>query len=176
MNYFQVNTKSDFLASLKRAPVILLLCVAVALVATAPTSVHAQEWRFEPVVRVGAEYDDNARLDIRTDEEVTLEGYLANLEAIVSYSSDRTAFVFQPSVLISKYPDESLYDAENYYLRSVFSRDTRAGTFGFRATYAQEDVRRAERAISDLDDGAPRKLPMTIPVGFCCLVIALNCE
>jgi hypothetical protein len=158
MRYFRTNSGSDLLASLKRPPVKALLTAAMAFAVASPVCVHAQEWRFEPIVSVGAEYDDNARLDIRTDQEVKLEGVLAEFEAIASYSSDKTEFSIQPRVRVSRYSDEPLYDAENYYLQSRYSYISRLGQLGFRASYAHEDVRRAERAISDIDIDDPDEI------------------
>lgn len=158
MEYFRTNSGSDLLASLKRPPVKALLTAAMAFAVASPVCVHAQEWRFEPIVSVGAEYDDNARLDIRTDQEVKLEGVLADFEAIASYSSDKTEFSIQPRVRVSRYSDEPLYDAENYYLQSRYSYISRLGQFGFRASFAHEDVRRAERAISDIDIDDPGEI------------------
>ena len=34
----------------------------------------AQDWRFDPILKVGYEIDDNAALSIRTDEEVEIAG------------------------------------------------------------------------------------------------------
>lgn len=158
MKYFRMNTRSDLPGSLKRPPATVLLCVAVLFAAALPTSVYAQEWRFEPIVRVGGEYDDNARLQFRTDQEVTLQGYLADLRALMTYSSEKTSFTLQPSAVLRRYPDEPTYDSEDYYLQSRFSRDTRSGTIGFRATYALEDVRTAERAVSDPEIDNPDEI------------------
>ena len=37
-------------------------------------SVQAQDWGFDPVIKIGSEVDDNALLRIRTDEELRLAG------------------------------------------------------------------------------------------------------
>ena len=143
--------------SLPHLPVLLTLCMAIAAAAT-PTSAAAQSWRIEPVVRVGGEYDDNATLDIRTDTKVELEGFLVDLLADVTYSSATTSFFFQPRVLIRNYLGDPGFDSDDYFLRSRFSHEGQSSTIGFRASFDQQTVRTAERAIADLDIDDPEEI------------------
>jgi hypothetical protein len=116
---------------------------------------QAQEWRFEPTVRVGVESDDNARLDSRTDREVKLEGFLVDLKANISYSSAKTTFFINPSVLLRNYPDEPDYDSDDYFLDSRLTHKLQSSTIGFRARFDQQSVRTGERTISDLEIDDP---------------------
>ena len=85
----------------------------------------AQQWEFEPIVRVGGEYDDNATLSIRTDDVVELTGLLADLKGVARYSSQRTTFDVQPRVIFRRYDadenDADNFDAEDLYLRSTLA-------------------------------------------------------
>lgn len=118
---------------------------------------NAQNWDFEPIIKVGAEYDDNADLDIRTDEEVSLSGGLLDLSADIKYSSENATFLFKPTALIRKY-DESDFDSEDYFLRSEFNYTAQSSTFAFRAFFDEQAVRTAERANSDLEIEDPDDL------------------
>ena len=155
MKHARLKSTKNILVSLSRPMVLLSLLVSVVAV---PQFALAQDWRFEPVVRVGGEYDDNATLDIRTDTEVNLEGFLVDLRADVTYSSATTSFFFQPRALIRNYPDEPDFDSDDYFLRSRFSHEGQSSTIGFRASFDQQAVRTAERAISDLDIDDPEEI------------------
>ncbi|MCG8370822.1 MAG: hypothetical protein MJA32_09965 [Proteobacteria bacterium] len=134
------------------AGIVLFVCAA-------PDATRAQQWEFEPIVRVGGEYDDNATLSIRTDDEVELTGLLADLRAVARYSSATTTFDVQPRVVLREYDaDRDVaqdFDAEDVFLRSTLRHRGRSITAGFRAFYDRQKVRTAERAISDLDIDDP---------------------
>ena len=112
----------------------------------------------EPIVRVGGVYDDNATLNIRTDQEVELSGLLFDASAGILYGSDRTNFDFTPRVIVRRF-DESNFDSDDFFLSSAFEHvAARAGTFGFRTRYDTQTVRTAERATSDLDVEDPDEI------------------
>ena len=95
--------KNNKLVSLPGRPLLLVLCMAFSAVGS-PNFAQAQDWKFEPIVRVGGEYDDNARLDPRTDEQVELTGYLLDLRADIKYSSQTTSFFLQPRAFLRNSP------------------------------------------------------------------------
>jgi hypothetical protein len=119
----------------------------------------AQDWRFEPIVKVGGEFDDNATLDIRTDLEVELKGYLLDLRADVNYSSPTTSFFVQPRFLLRNYPDEPEFDSDDIFLRSNYQFQGPSSTLGFRANFDRQSVRTAERSDSDLEIEDPDEIP-----------------
>ena len=161
MEFAHIMKKKNSFFSIPVPPALLIFCMAVLAIAS-PNSAQAQEWRFEPIVRVGGEFDDNATLDIRTDEEVELSGLLLDLKADIRYSSATTSFFVQPRVLSRNYDvksdvelDESEYDSDDFFLRSQFIYTGKSNTIGFRGTFDEQEVRTAERAISDLDIDDP---------------------
>jgi hypothetical protein len=123
------------------------------------SSALAQDWRFEPIIRVGGEFDDNATLDIRTDEEVELQGYLLDLLADINYRSPKSTLFVQPRFLIRNYPDESDFDSDDIFLRSNYQYRGTANTFGFRANFDQQSVRTGERTDADLEIDDPSEIP-----------------
>jgi len=126
----------------------ITLCIAICATAF-PNLARAQNWQLGPVLRVGLETDDNATLNIRTDEEVSLSGYLLDARADVEYSSASTSFSISPRAILRKYPDEPDFDSDDIYVRSDFSHEMQSTTIGFRAFFEQQSVRTAERAVSD---------------------------
>ena len=158
--------KNNSLVPLPRLSVISALCTVILTIAWA-NSALAQQWRSEPVFKVGGEYDDNAELDPRTDEEVDETGFLLDARAGINYASPSTSFFVQPRVLIRKYNDDSVDDSNDYFLRSNFRRQGKLNTFGFLANFDHQSVRTGERSDSDLeiedpdeitDDGSGRTL------------------
>ena len=127
------------------------LGAVIVMLATAVPAV-AQDVQFEPIIRLGGEYDDNARLSTRTDEESSLSGALLDLQLGTRYATQTTQFRFQPRVLVRRY-DEGLYDSEDVFVRGQFTHNIRSSTVGFRVFYEEQQVRTAERAFSDPDVG-----------------------
>jgi hypothetical protein len=136
---------------------VVLMITAVVLAPVNPAM--AQDWRFEPAVAVGAEYDDNATLDIRTDEEVELEGYLIDLSARISYASPKSRFSFEPVWRSRTYPDEPDFDSDDTFLLSRFTYNGNANSFGFRLNFDSQSIRTAERSDSDLEVEDPDDIP-----------------
>ncbi len=137
--------------------VLLMFSIATAVVCL-PDNAGAQEWRFEPIMKVGAEIDDNASLNIRTDQEIELTGLLLDLKADIEYTSPTTSFVVQPRFLVREYSGDSQFNSDDLFLRSRFSRDGKSSSFGFGANFDQQSVRTGERAISDNDIDNPDEI------------------
>lgn len=136
----------------------LLVLGTVILVGALPGSAQAQDWRIEPIFRLGGEYDDNATLATRTDEEVELTGYLIDFRANVNYSSQRTEFFLQPRALLRNYPDDSDFDNDDYGLVSRFSRKGQSSTIGFSGRFDRQSVRTAERSNVDFEIEDPDEI------------------
>jgi hypothetical protein len=115
------------------------------------TIANSQDWGFQPVLRVGGEVDDNARLDFRTDSEIELEGLLVDASAGITFNSPRTEFDFTPRVLIRSYSDEPDFDSDDIFLTSRYKFATQNSELGFRVAFDEQQVRNAEREDADLD-------------------------
>ena len=147
------------LVPLYRLPGFVLGCI-VAVAIAVPGLAHAQEWRFEPIAKLGLVTDDNATLSIRTDDDVQLDGYLLDVLANIQYSSsDITTFFLQPRALIRNYPDNEEFESDDLFLRSQFRHRMQSNTFGFRLNFDQQDIRTAERNDSDLGIEDPDEIP-----------------
>jgi hypothetical protein len=134
------------------------LFVSFIFIVVSANSVFAQDWKIEPIVAVGGEYDDNATLNIRTDQEVALTGYLVNMRADINYNTEATSFFIQPRALLRNYPDEASFDSNDLFLRSRFRHRGQSNTFGFRVNFDNQTVRTAERTDSDLEIEDPDEI------------------
>ena len=140
------------------SPFVLLMFSIATAVVCLPNNAKAQDWRFEPIMKVGAEYDDNASLSIRTDQEVELTGFLLDLRADIKYASPTTSFVIQPRVVVRDYSDEPEFDSDDYFLRSLFKYAGQSSSFAFRTNFDRQTVRTAERAVAELDVEDPDEI------------------
>jgi hypothetical protein len=138
-------------------PIIRVLCAAMFVLASA-NSALAQDWRFEPIFAVGGEYDDNAALDPQADQEIDLLGLLLAARADVYYSSPTATFFLQPRVLSRNYNDDAVLDSDDFFLRSVFRRQTKLSTVGFRANFDHQSVRTGEIVNADLEIEDPDEI------------------
>jgi hypothetical protein len=153
-----MTIKNRILVSRPRPPVLIVVCTVISALVL-PNLVQAQNWAFEPIVRVGGEYDDNAVLDIRTDQEVEVTGFLLDLAVDIKYSSPTTEFVLQPHAVSRNYPDEPDFDSDDFFLESRFSHRGQSNTFGFRTRYEDQSIRTGERIFSDLEIEDPDEIP-----------------
>ena len=141
-----------FLKPTKNSIGTFVVCV-IAIVGSS-TPVYGQEWTFDPIVRLGAEVDDNANLSIRTDQEAEISGFTADLTARVDYLSSVTSFYVAPRVRWRRF-DESEFDSTDIFVRMNYRYRTQASTFALRVFAEREAVRTAERADTDLDVDDP---------------------
>lgn len=130
----------------------MLRLFALGLVALfSPLSVaSAQDWSFEPVVKLGVESDDNADLSIFTAQEFEVTGLIAEASGKFSYNSATSNFSLTPRIRSRNY-DVSELDSDDVFLVGDFRQRFQSNTFGIRANYEEESVRTAERDDSDLD-------------------------
>jgi hypothetical protein len=140
-----------------RSKTIIQIAVAAALILV--SSVSTAQWRFEPIVKVGGEYDDNATLDDRTDQEISLSGYLLEGVLDITYSSPLTTFSLTPRAMSRNYSDNPEFESTDLFLASRYTRQMRNGAFGLRFNYDRQTVRTAERADTNLDTEDPDEIP-----------------
>ena len=110
------------------------------------------QWSFDPVLRAGAESDDNATLTVRTDEEINLEGILLEAIAGLAYEAPRTNFSLQPRVRSNNYSDNPEAESTDVFVASRWTHQTQSSAFGLRVNFDQQTARTAERADTDFDE------------------------
>jgi hypothetical protein len=129
------------------------ICVVVAGMSSA-----LADWRIEPGLRLGGEYDDNAILDFRTDLEQEISGYIVEGVARFAYDSQLTDFFATPRVRYRDYGDPD-FDSTDTFFNFSFDRNLRNSNVGIRGSYADELVRTAERSDADLELDDPDQVP-----------------
>lgn len=130
------------------------LVTAVCVLFTA-LSTSAQDWEILPELGVGFEIDDNARLSVRTDEEIDLRGVLYDARVELGYMSPNTNFTITPRLRWSRYSDNPEYDADDLFTDFGFAHQTQSSLFRLRGRYARENIRTAERDNADFDTDEP---------------------
>lgn len=136
-------------------PIAITLLVLLGTI----SAVEAAEWRFEPLFRMAADFNDNPFLSIRTDVEESASGYLAEAALKVSYRSETADFDITPRFRSSAYDSDAGLDSDDSFLRFRFNRNTEKTSIRFRGGYSRESTRTAELADTDLDIEDPDEIP-----------------
>lgn len=131
----------------------------------APENAAAQEWRLEPELRVGVEYDDNARLRGDATQEIEIDGYILEGSAGIAYLTQRTTFRVTPRLRSRVYDEEIDVDSDDQFLDIEWLHETLKSNFTVRGDYSRESARTAERANADIDEEEPEEIP-TDETGF----------
>ena len=150
-----MNNKNNNLIKLNPLPLAVSLLLASAMLSPAAIA----DWRIEPIVRVGGEYDDNAELDTRTDREIQLQGLLLEASANFLYETPRTRFNVFPRVLSRNYSDNPEFDSTDLFLNSRFNHQMKSSSLAFRVNFDRQTVRTAERADANLEEEDADEIP-----------------
>ena len=110
-------------------------------------TVQAADWRFDPVIRVGYEYDDNATLNAIA-APIEIEGYLIEGSVTIGSATQRTTIDITPMIRSRNY-DVDIFDSDDVFLTLNYNHEGLKSNFRIRANYADEAVRTAERADAD---------------------------
>ena len=120
---------------------------------------NAQEWRFEPEIRVGGEYDDNARLRANEAEIFEIDGYILEGSAGFAYETQRSLFRITPTLRSRVYDEEIDVDSDDQFLNLAWTHETIKSQFALRGDYSRESARTAERADADIGEEDPDEIP-----------------
>ncbi len=83
-------------------------------------TVTAAEWRLEPELRVGYEFDDNAALIDVGGAATEIDGYILEGSATIGYATERTTFDITPTLRSRNY-DEEIFDSDDQFLTFTVS-------------------------------------------------------
>jgi hypothetical protein len=118
----------------------------------------AAEWSIGPFVSVAGDYDDNAGLQSRTDEEEKISGFIGEVGADIGYRSDLYDFRAIPRLLSRRYPGDSDFDNDDQFLDYRFTRQTQNGNWGVDGKFIRDFIRTGERAYVDFEADDPEQL------------------
>ncbi|MEX2123399.1 MAG: hypothetical protein WD795_05870 [Woeseia sp.] len=130
------------------------------LVLPAFHAAEAQEWRLEPEIRVGGEYDDNARLRANEADIFEIDGYIVEGSAGIAYQTQRSLFRITPTLRSRVYDEEIDVDSDDQFLDLEWTHETLKSQFALNGNYSRESARTAERADADIDVDDPDDIPI----------------
>ena len=112
----------------------------------------AGDVKYEPYFRVGAEYNDNLRLNTNDDQAIDVGGLEAEARLRVTNQSQTGLLRIEPAVVATRYPDSEGDNFEDYYL-TLYGRTTRQrSSWELGARYWREAVLDAELSDADFDN------------------------
>jgi hypothetical protein len=129
-------------------------CAALLGFAAAGTAAAA-DWYVEPGVSGGMEYNDNASLSSRTDDESTTTGVLSQFSLKSGYQAETSSGWIRPRLRVRKYPNDDEFDSNDKFVDGVFAQRFERSRWGFRGNFSREQVRTAELAQVGLDPDLP---------------------
>ena len=109
------------------------------------------EWHLDPLLKIGWDFDDNAALSVRTDEEEEISGYIAEASVNFANDSEKGHFSIRPMVRTRSYGSNSDRDADDQFLYLNTGYDGQSNSLRLSADYSREEVRTAELADAELD-------------------------
>lgn len=129
---------------------LILVVLPIAILAAGSASA---DWNFDPILRAAWDFDDNATLSTRTDDEVELSGYMAEASLDMIYTSERSYLSLRPMVRTRNYGDdvEEDWNADDQFFEALGFFEGDKNSFRIFADASRESVRTAELADADLD-------------------------
>lgn len=149
-------TKQAALSAVRGVAVVAVFAAGLTLTSLA----GAQQWRFQPEIGLGLEYDDNARLQTDPALVQEIDGYLIDASLAIGYDTQRTSFELTPRLRSRVYDEIPDVDSDDQFLDFDFNHVTLKSEFGIRSSFNRESVRTAERADPDFDVDDPNEIPI----------------
>ena len=145
-----IRIRNFTVAAIYAVPRSFYLCLPL-LALIVPVTSNAQ-WRLDPILRAGFDYDDNATLSELTDaSKIKLEGYIAEASVDFIYNSATTTFSARPMLRSRRYQSELDRDSDDQFLRLRYRFTGQFNRFDIRGNYSREGIRTAEQGTSELD-------------------------
>jgi len=141
----------------RRLSYIMAIAILAAVSILGERTAQAAAWRFDPVIRVGYEFDDNAPPAVSPDSTDEIPGYSIEGSVTIRSATERASFDITPMIRSRNY-DEDRFDSDDGFLRLNYNHEGLKSNFRIRGNYAQESVRTAERADADPDVNDPDEI------------------
>ena len=126
-----------------------IVLAAAALMLTTQDSMA--DWTFDPVLRAAWDFDDNATLSVRTDQEEEISGLIGEASIDLRNDSENGFLSLRPMFRTRNYNSDIDRDSDDHFVNFRSSLNGVRHDFRFFADYARESVRTAELADADLD-------------------------
>jgi len=124
---------------------------SVVLVTLILPGVVFADWSFYPLLRVGADFDDNATLTSRTDDIDSISGFIGEASVGIAYQTPTNYFFIEPLVRVRRYDSDGNFDSDDQFLVFRMRHSGEFNTLSLRGGYSRESVRTAELADAALD-------------------------
>ena len=141
----------------RRLSDFMAIAILVAVSILGERTAQAADWRFDPVIRVGYEFDDNAPLAVSPDSSDEIQGYILEGSVTIGSATELATFEITPMIRSRNY-DEERFDSDDGFLTFNYNYQGLKSNFRIRGNYAQESVRTAERADADPDVNDPDEI------------------
>lgn len=149
-----VPTRDENTKSVPERSLAAKLMLVVLPTAMLGSSIASADWQFDPILRAAYDFDDNATLSTRTDDELELSGYLAEASLDMVYTSERSYLSMRPMVRSRDYgKDAEVEDlnADDQFFNVFGFYEGDKNSFRIFADASRESVRTAELADADLE-------------------------
>lgn len=130
------------------------LMLVVLPIAILGSGIASAEWQFDTILRAAGDFDDNATLSTRTDDEVDLSGYMAEASLDMIYTSERSYLSLRPMVRTRNYGNDvetEDWNADDQFFNILGFFEGDKNSFRIFSDASRELVRTAELADADLD-------------------------
>ncbi len=119
----------------------------------------AQEWRLQPELRLGYEFDDNARLRTEPAQVQEIDGFILEGSLGIGYNTQRSSLEFTPRLRSRKYDEIPDVDSDDQFYDLTYDYEGLKSEFSLISSFDMESVRTAERSDVDLDADDPDEIP-----------------
>jgi hypothetical protein len=113
------------------------------------SSVHAQEWIFDPRIELQGIYNDNNRLTAQRGQEIEVKG--GALDALAAFRRETQTGMFQatPHIRSSWFPDASSEESTDYYFDLQGNHKTQRSLSSIYAGFSDESVVTSDLPVAD---------------------------
>ena len=128
------------------------LCILLSTLLVLPITALAQLWKFEPIVSLTAQYNDNTQLT--TDDSAIIDSTAFTVDANGRFvrRGQSSEVRIAPRVRSKIYTDNFFEDTNDYFFDFFAAKNLERSNYGLQARYAQEDVLTAELDDPDFDN------------------------
>jgi hypothetical protein len=129
-----------------------------------PVTAYSQQWNFEPVVRLTAEYNDNRELT--PDDTAKIDSSALTIDANGRFvrRAQSGEVRFAPRVRSKIYSEDLFENTNDVFLDFYAAKNLERSDYGLQARFSQEDVLTAELDDPDFDNPDVNK-PVNLDTG-----------
>lgn len=126
----------------------VFFCISIGIPATS----YSQQWSFEPVVRLTAEYDDNTRLSADESARIDSSAFIIDANGRFIRRAQSSEVRFAPRIRSRSYSESSLENTNDVFLDFYAAKNLERSDFGIQARFSEQDVLTAELDDPDFDN------------------------